>query len=74
MNDNISPKLIHCSLSRIGLAIKFLNLGDIDTFLKKAIDPPPTVAVKDAIVLLEGKIFNTNVNLICNSVLLQLFP
>ncbi|CAH1726470.1 unnamed protein product [Aphis gossypii] len=41
MDDNILPELSYCSLSKIGLTIKLLNLGDIYTFLKKAIEPPP---------------------------------
>jgi len=59
LNDNISSKLKHCSLSHIGLTIKYLHLGDIDRYLKKAIDPPSSAAVKDTIALLEGKILTT---------------
>jgi len=40
MDDNILPELSYCSLNKIGLTIKLLNLGDICTFLKKAIEPP----------------------------------
>ncbi|XP_025425468.1 ATP-dependent RNA helicase A-like isoform X1 [Sipha flava] len=61
LNDNISPELINCSLSKIGLTIKLLKLGDINTFLKKAIDPPPEEAIKNVItVLKEIKCLNGN--------------
>lgn len=52
---------MYCSLSKIGLTIKFLHLGNINTFLNKAIDPPSSVAVNEAIVMLQGKIYLTNV-------------
>jgi len=55
MDDNISPELNHCSLNKIGLTIKLLNLGDIYTFLNKAIDPPPTKTVYNVIDMLRGK-------------------
>lgn len=71
LNENISCKLTHCSLNRIGLTIKYLHLGDIYKVLKKAINPPSTEAVKDAVVLLQGKIFITKYvdNLNSNSAL-----
>lgn len=60
MDDNISSQLTHCPLHKIGLTIKLLKLGGILTFLKKAIDKPPVTAVKDALNLLRGKVFNKN--------------
>lgn len=56
MEDNISSKLLNCSLNTYSLTIKLLHLGDIHTFFKKAIDPPPAETVKNAIGLLTGKI------------------
>ncbi|KAL5233320.1 hypothetical protein ACI65C_000730 [Semiaphis heraclei] len=53
MDDNILPELNYCSLNKIGLTIKLLNLGDIYTFLKKAIDPPPIKSVYKVIDMLE---------------------
>lgn len=58
MDDNILPELSHCSLSRIGLTIKLLNLGDINIFLKKAIDSPPEEAVDNVVEMLKGKYIN----------------
>lgn len=58
MDDNILPELKHCSLNKIGLTIKLLNLGDIYTFLKKAIDPPPAKSVYNVIDTLKGKYVN----------------
>jgi len=58
MDDNILPELNHCSLTKIGLTIKLLNLGDIYTFLKKAIDPPPVKSVYNVIDTLKGKYVN----------------
>jgi len=55
MDDNILPELNYCSLNKIGLTIKLLNLGDIYTYLKKAIDPPPIKSVYKVIDMLEGK-------------------
>lgn len=55
MDDNILPELNHCSLNKIGLTIKLLNLGDIYSFLKKAIDPPPVKSVHNVINMLTGK-------------------
>ncbi|CAI6360148.1 unnamed protein product [Macrosiphum euphorbiae] len=64
MDDNISPELNHCSLNKIGLTIKLLNLGDIYTFLKKAIDPPPAQSVYNVIdTLKEMKCLDGNGNL-----------
>lgn len=58
MDDNILPELNHCSLNKIGLTIKLLNLGDIYTFLKKAISPPPVKSVFNVIDTLKGKYVN----------------
>jgi len=55
MDDNILPELHHCSLNKIGLTIKLLNLGNIYKFLKKAIDPPPAKSVYHVIDTLKGK-------------------
>jgi len=55
MDDNILPELSYCSLSKIGLTIKLLNLGDIYTFLKKAIEPPPDKSLYRVSDLLNGK-------------------
>lgn len=55
MDDNILPELSHCSLNKIGLTIKLLNLGDIYTFLKKAIEPPPDKSLYHVIDVLNGK-------------------
>lgn len=55
LEDNISPELISCSLSRFALTIKLLHLGDVHTFLNKAIDPPPEAAIDDVITMLKGK-------------------
>ncbi|XP_060853737.1 dosage compensation regulator-like isoform X2 [Rhopalosiphum padi] len=64
MDDNILPELNHCSLNKIGLTIKLLNLGDIYTFLKKAIDPPPAKSVYHVIdTLKEMKCLDVNGNL-----------
>lgn len=48
---------MYCSLRKIGLTIKFLQLGDINKFLKKAIDPPSNAAVNEAVAMLQGKIY-----------------
>lgn len=56
MEDNISSELLKCPLNTFSLTIKLLHLGDIHTFFNKAIDPPSTESVKNAIVLLTGKI------------------
>lgn len=64
MDDNILPELNHCSLNKIGLTIKLLNLGDIYSFLKKAIDPPPVKSVHNVInMLTEMKCLDRNGNL-----------
>lgn len=57
MDDNISPELVRSPLTRIGLTIKFLKLGDIHRFLSKAIDPPPIEAMNDVVSMLNGKVF-----------------
>lgn len=64
MDDNILPELSYCSLSKIGLTIKLLNLGDIYTFLKKAIEPPPDKSLHRVSDLLnEMKCLDENGNL-----------
>uniref|UniRef100_A0A2H8TI45 RNA helicase n=1 Tax=Melanaphis sacchari TaxID=742174 RepID=A0A2H8TI45_9HEMI len=64
MDDNISPELNHCSLNKIALTIKLLNLGDIYSFLKKAIDAPPAKSVNHVIDMLkEIKCLDRNGNL-----------
>lgn len=55
LDDNISPEIIR-SLSKIGLTIKLLNLGDIRKFLNKAIDPSSKTAIKNSIAMLKGKL------------------
>lgn len=54
---------MNCPLSKIGLTIKLLRLGDINTFLKKAIDPPHIEDVNEAVSMLKGKINFNNVSI-----------
>ncbi|XP_060872405.1 ATP-dependent RNA helicase A-like [Metopolophium dirhodum] len=75
MDDNILPELNHCSLNKIGLTIKLLNLGDIYTFLKKAIDPPPVKSVYNVIdTLTEMKCLDGNGNLTNLGIILAELP
>lgn len=66
LNDNITPELTRCPLSKIGLAIKLLHLGDIQTFLEKAIDPPPVEAVNSVITMLKGILYFIKMTFLLN--------
>lgn len=48
----LTPEILRTPLDELGLTIKLLGLGDIGTFLSKAMEPPPPERVTEAVVLL----------------------
>lgn len=46
------PEIRRTPLHEMVLSIKLLNLGDVQSFLSKALEPPPVESVTEALVLL----------------------
>lgn len=53
LSPHMTPEIRRTPLHEIVLAIKLLNLGDVQSFLRKALEPPPEEAVTEALVLLQ---------------------
>ena len=51
----LTPEILRTPLHELALTIKLLGLGEIGTFLSKAMEPPPAERVTEAVVLLHGK-------------------
>ena len=51
-----TPEILRTPLHELALRIKLLRLGDIQTFLRKAIQSPPLDAVIEAEYTLRGEI------------------
>jgi ATP-dependent RNA helicase A len=49
LEENLAPEILRTPLHEVALSIKLLRLGDIQTFLSKALEPPPIDAVIEAI-------------------------
>jgi ATP-dependent RNA helicase A len=54
LEQHITPEILRTPLHEIALAIKLLNVGEVQGFLAKAIEPPPLDAVIEAVVMLKG--------------------
>ncbi|XP_050425485.1 dosage compensation regulator-like [Adelges cooleyi] len=54
LDDHIVPELTRLPLIMIGLGIKLLKLGDIGSYLSRAIQPPPMKSVVEAESILKS--------------------
>jgi ATP-dependent RNA helicase A len=52
MPQHITPEMLRTPLHEIALTIKLLRLGEVPSFLSKALEPPSPTAVTEAMVLL----------------------
>ena len=55
LDNYLLPEIFRTPLHELALAIKLLKLGDIKTFLSKAIEQPPMDAVAEAEYTLKRK-------------------
>lgn len=53
MSPNVTPEIHRTPLHEVVLSIKLLQLGDVELFLGRALDPPPPERVTEALVLLQ---------------------
>lgn len=55
LEQHCTPEILRTPLHELALMIKLLRLGDISTFLKTAVQPPPLDAVIEAEYTLRGR-------------------
>ena len=60
MPQHITPEMLRTPLHEIALTIKLLRLGEIPSFLSKALEPPSPTSVVEAMVLLHGMAYKRN--------------
>lgn len=56
--DHITPEILRTPLHELALAIKLLQLGDVEQFLAKAMEKPSQQSITEALVTLQGNVFN----------------
>ena len=54
--QHATPEILRTPLHELALTIKLLRLGEVATFLSKALEPPPPNVVEEAVTLLRGKL------------------